>query len=192
MQALDNLITQASGLAATPVSHLRELAACEPFIAAMLARDGFVSEMLDSYLARYAQSVHRPALGEALTQIHHGRRDPGITSGLDEIETMIATRALDALAGRVTIPRDLWPAMAIAPVLGDIVAAANGDSTAASRARRELRTWADGDSPDSAALAVVLNQILDGDRAPALAAGLSTISNRVIIHAVLQYTGMSR
>lgn len=148
-QALDSIITQARELAAAQASHLRELASWEPFIAAMLVRDRFTSEMLDRELANYAQFVHRTRLGEVLAQIHRGQRNPDVVAGLDAVEAAIATRALDALAGRVTIPAALWPAMAIAPLLGDIVAAANGDDAAATRARRHLGEWAG--KPDSAA-----------------------------------------
>jgi hypothetical protein len=52
-----------------------------------------------------------------------------------------------------------------------------------------LHAWISSDNPDQAALAGVLNQIIDGDRAPRLGTEFNTSSNRAIVRTVLQYAG---
>lgn len=95
-------------------------------------------------------------------QIRAGHRNPDLIAGLSPIDTAIALHALDALAGRVDVPVELWPAMLFAPLLGLLVGAAAGDEGSAMQARKMLHAL--GETRGFSPLADALSRILDGDR----------------------------
>jgi len=100
----------------------------------------------------------------------------------------IAPLAAEIDAGNV-FPRELWPAMGIGSVLGNIVAAAQGDTTAAGWVRDELPNLAA--APDWSALAQALERILAGERDPGRLATLIDPSHRAAVATVLHYIGSS-
>lgn len=81
----------------------------------------------------------------------------------------------------------LWAAIGIGPLLGDLVAAASGDTSAAGRASQVLEAMA-GD-PDWAALAEVLRRVLGGDRDPGLAERVEDPVSRAVVETVLGHIG---
>jgi hypothetical protein len=70
-------------------------------------------------------------------------------------------------------------------MLGDIVAAAQGNGVAAGRARQNLAPLSA--EPDFAALTGALGQILDGNQDPALAETLSDDTSKAMIATVLAH-----
>jgi hypothetical protein len=168
-RVLQELLTRIRQLAAAPPAPLYQyLAAWDPVIAALLAaRDGDrqAADTLGSELAEYEGSADWAALAAAPRAIHAGDTSPGLLTGLDPIDTAAATRALAAVAGQVTIPVRLWPAIPIRWLLASIVAAGRGDIKAARSARHDLDELA----ADRAALAEALGQILGGSRDLSLA-----------------------
>jgi hypothetical protein len=63
-----------------------------------------------------------------LARIKAGDRyDPNLLTGLDKADRGIATRALDALAGKVTVSAVLGPAIKFGTLLSDLVFAAAYD-----------------------------------------------------------------
>ncbi len=117
----------------------------------------------------------------ALRRVRAGETGRELTAGLDEIDTAIVARALDARDGRVTIPADLWSAMEFGSLLGDLVA---GE---ADRENETLEAMA-GD-PDWSPLAAALGRILGGDRDPGLAEGLGDPVHRAVVVTVLGHIG---
>jgi len=117
----------------------------------------------------------------ALRRVRAGETGRELTAGLDEIDTAIVARALDARDGRVTIPADLWSAMEFGSLLGELLA---GE---ADRENESLRAMA-GD-PDWAPLAAVLGRILGGDRDAGLAEGLDDPVHRAAVVTVLGHIG---
>jgi hypothetical protein len=96
-------------------------------------------------------------------------------------------RALDALAGRVNVPEQLWPAMGIGPLLGDITAASRGDTAAVQRVRPTLDHLAS--EPEMAGLVAALEQILGGSRDPALPGTLYDPTEQAVVACVLEHVG---
>jgi hypothetical protein len=167
------------------------LALWDPAISALVAAshgDRVADAALSRYLASWQNSDDWSALARTLARIRDGvRYDPGLHSGLDEVDTVIATRALDALAGRVTISIALWPAMRFGTLLSDFVfGAATGDTPMVDAARRNLNTMATTE-PNLAELAQVLTEILEGDRSPGLAGRFADPFQRAVIDTVLYY-----
>jgi tetratricopeptide (TPR) repeat protein len=174
--------------AAPPAPPSRYLASWDPVIAAILAARGGDTQAaaaLDDELARHHDSPDWAALANVLARIRDGDTSPSLLQGLDEIDTAIATRALDALDGKTTIPPELWPAIPARPLIGDLVAAATGDSEATDQARQTLTDLAA--NPGTGQLAAVLAQILGGDQDPALPAQLTDPTEKAIAATILHH-----
>jgi len=140
------------------------LAAWDPVISALLAAvegDERAATALDEQLTRYQDSESWGALAAALSHLRAGGTGGELLTGLDEIDTAIVTRAVDAITGKIIIPARLWEAMPLGPLLGDLVAARRGDEAAAERARQVLDTMSK--DTDLSPLATVLGQILGGE-----------------------------
>ena len=114
-RALMELIGRSRALAGMPAaSPPVNLVAWDPVIAALLAaRSGSAraGAEFDKELTYYPISEDWSALVGVLRRLRAGETDPDLLAGLDEIDTAIASRALDALTGRVTIPPGLWRAL---------------------------------------------------------------------------------
>jgi tetratricopeptide (TPR) repeat protein len=187
-QRLEELIAHARTLAAVSFSHAPNLAGWDPVIAAIAATvrgDSEPAYALDEHLAERESSPDWAALVSVLRRIVSGERGPGLLDGLDEIDAAIADRTLDALAGRVVVPVELWQAMSLAMLLGDVVAAVWGYAFAAGRARQALDVLAQDSS--YAALASVLGQILAGEQDPGGAAALEDPADRAAVATVLHH-----
>jgi hypothetical protein len=129
---------------------------------------------------------HWAALIEVMRRIHAGHRDPTVlTTGLNPAHKTMAERTLDALDGRVTVPPELWPAVPLQFLLGDLVAGAHGDAEAAARARRRLEALVD--DPDWSTLAEALLHVVDGVRDSDLANSLAEATDRAVIMTVLHH-----
>lgn len=189
-QALRELADQVrkSAVATTRSDLARYLARWDPVIAGLVAAargDAEAGETARDYLAGYAGSPDWANLATALTRLLDHQQGPGPDDELDDIDAAILTRAQDALAGRVSVPVQLWPAMGLGPLLGDTTVAARGDGRAAVRARDGLNALAA--QPDLAALAAALEQILGGNRDPALASALGDPTQQAIVACVLEH-----
>ena len=112
-QILRELTARALALAdASPTTDRRHLAAWDPVIAAVLAADGGDTQAaaaVDAELDRYQDSADWGALVAALRRLRTGETGPGLLTGLDDVDTAIVTRALDAHDGKITIRAGLWP-----------------------------------------------------------------------------------
>jgi tetratricopeptide (TPR) repeat protein len=190
-QAYQQLTTRVQAAAAVPPS--RHLAAWDPVIAALLAaRDGDTqaAAAFDEELAQYSDSPDWAALAAALAKIRGGDTSPSLLDGLDRIDTAITSRALDALADRTTIPPALWHAIALRLFIGDVVAAAEGDSTRAANAGKILDELAK--DRDYELIVAVLRRLLGGDRAPSLTAQLTEPTDEAIVATVLTHITASK
>jgi hypothetical protein len=190
-QALRALTTRISELAATsPAAGPGWLAGWDPAISALLAAasgDSQADAALDQQFARYQDSVDWGGLVAALRRLRSGETGPELLAGLDENCAAIITRALDARAGKISIPPALWPAMELGPLLTDVLDAARVGDTTGGRARPELEAMAA--QPLKAPLAAVLTQILGGDRNPSLTAQLSDPTQKAAVMTVLEHLG---
>ena len=190
-RAFGELVARVRELAEAPsVTSRRHLASWDPVIAAVLAADGDDAQAaaaLDAELDKYQDSADWAGLAVALRRLRGGEGGPDLLAGLDDVDTAIMTRALDAREGKITIPVALWEAMAIGPLLGDLVAAAGGDADAAGRADQVLRAVAD--DLDLSPLADVLRRILGGDRDPGLAGRVDDPVQRAVVVSVLGHVG---
>jgi CubicO group peptidase (beta-lactamase class C family) len=97
------------------------------------------------------------------------------------------TRALDARDGKVHIQAALWPVIGLRWWLASVVAGARGDEAAATRAREVIEEAAE--DPGLSALAAAFGRILDGERDPALGAGLDDPTERAVVATVLYHIG---
>ncbi|QKG19134.1 hypothetical protein ACTIVE_0770 [Actinomadura verrucosospora] len=164
----------------------------EPVIAALVAADrgntaaGVKLRQRLDQLERLAPQF--TALSVTLRRIHNGDRGPNLLTALDEHDTVVATRALDALANRTAVPAELWPVMHLGLMLGNVVAAA-GDATAKAVTAEnfdDLRA-----NPGLAPLIPVLEAILAGARDPGLAAELRNPTQRAIAATVLRHIDLA-
>jgi len=84
----------------------RHLATWHPVLDALVAAvggDAHAARTLTHLLDRYGEHPDWTKLAERLRRIHAGERDPDqLLAGLDEIDTAITRRALDAVAGRAS------------------------------------------------------------------------------------------
>ena len=186
--ALQELIARIRARASSP-SISPYLAAWDPVIAAIIAvRRGETqaAAALDDDLAQCDSSDRWSALAGAIRRLLGGDVSLDPAMSLDEISTTIATRALGALAGRITISLELWRAMPIRWLLGSVVAALGGDLTAAENARRGTEALAR--NPESTALARALDEMLDGQPALGLTSRFSDPAQSAVIATVLSYT----
>jgi hypothetical protein len=111
-----------------------------------------------------------------LGRIRAGERDPEVLlAGLDDMDTAIARRALDVLAGTATVDPDAWRRLTAEPggeqdqaaeLAAAIAAAAAGD--AAARAAVEPVLTQLLAAPTTAAVGEAIRRILDGADDPTL------------------------
>jgi hypothetical protein len=189
---LDKLIIRARTQARqTPPPQATDLATWDPMIAALLAAHGGDTDADAAFHRNLTQLEdsdtypHWAALIEAMRRIHTGHRDPANLAGLNVVHKAVAERALDALAGRVTVPLELWPTIPLQWIFGDLVAGAHGDTEAATSVRHDLEALID--NPDWSTLATALRQIADGTRDPNLAKSVADATDRAAITTVLRH-----
>ncbi|NEA64736.1 CHAT domain-containing protein [Streptomyces sp. SID12488] len=161
----------------------------EPVLSALVAaerRNTAAKVKLRQHLARLVEldPMFVP-LAVVLGRIQGGERGPGVLAGLGPHDAGVAGRALDALAGRVTVPVELWTVMHLGIAFGSFVAAALGQDMAGEVNRENLDGFA-GD-PVLAQMASVLERILAGERDPGLATGLRQPTQRAAVAAMLHY-----
>jgi hypothetical protein len=186
--ALHDLITRARAEAAAPpsaASVARWLTTWDPVIAGIAAAAKGSTEAaaaVRGYLAGYRDSEDWATLAVALQHILEGDRGQDLAAGLDQIDTAVVMRALAVLAGQASVPAMLWPAMWLGRLLGDVVAAAEGDEGAARRARQGLAALT-----AEPQLSGALGRIVDGDRDPSLPATLGDDTQQAVVATVLAY-----
>ena len=145
----------------------------EPRLVALVAAAGgdpAAATAIDELLTSLADTADWATLADVLRRILAGERDPDqLLPGLDPIDTAIVTRALDALAGRITLTPPPAPEpddqeQALTELAAAVATAAHGNQDAATEAAQYLDEMAD--TPDWAALAAVLRRIIAGERDP--------------------------
>ncbi|WP_327696701.1 CHAT domain-containing protein [Streptomyces sp. NBC_00459] len=161
----------------------------EPVLAALVAaerRNTAAKVKLRQHLARLVEldPMFVP-LTVVLNRIQGGERGPGVLAGLGPLDAGVAGRALDALAGRVTVPVELWTVMHLGIAFGSFVAAALGQDMTGEVNRENLDGFAS--DPVLAQMAPVLERILVGERDPGLADGLQEPAQRAAVAAVLRH-----
>lgn len=161
----------------------------EPVLAALVSaerRNTAAKVKLRQHLAHLA--AMDPMFGpltDVLGRIQGGERGPGVLAGLGPLDAPVARRALDALAGRVTVPVELWTVMYLGIALGSFVTTALGQTGTDEVTRENLDGFAA--DPDLAPMGAVLERILTGERDPGLATGLLQPPQRAAVTAVLGY-----
>jgi tetratricopeptide (TPR) repeat protein len=199
--ALNTVLHTAHNLPTDQIYNLQpHLDRWEPTLAALVAAvhgDQDAAAAVDKTLTRAAGSQDWADLAAALRRILDGDRDPDtLLTGLDPIDTAILTRALDAVTGRLTLQppqpaetpnpdpatREPWPALIAA-----VVAAANGDHTAAAGINPIVDDLAGRD--EWAALAAALRHIIAGQRDPhTLQTGLDPTDTAITTAVLTQLT----
>lgn len=143
-RAYSNVVQRVRELAAQAPDATSQITSVQwdPLIAAIQAAgqgNTAAAEMAGSFLEALAQAG-RATLAGILRRILAGDRDAGdLTSGLDDADSAVVRRALEALAGRIEVPGALWSATPVAGALVDLVAACRGAPAAPARAKRHLR-----------------------------------------------------
>ncbi|WP_405820152.1 CHAT domain-containing protein [Streptomyces sp. NBC_01390] len=165
----------------------------EPALAALLAaerRNTAAKVKLRQHLAQLgALDPMFGPLVDVLARIQGGERGPRVLAGLGPLDAAVAGRALDALAGRLTVPVEMWTAMHLGIALGIFVATAlDGDGT--DEATRENLDGFASD-PLLAPMASALERILGGERDPALGTELREPTQRAAVAAVLHYVNVA-
>jgi tetratricopeptide (TPR) repeat protein len=188
-KALEFLARRIRARAAAPSSMAPILAAWDPVIAGLIAAEEGgalaleASAKLDEHLA--FQEQYAVPLVAAIRQISAGQRDPVALAQQDITYTAVIRRALDALDGQVTIPRELWKAMPLSILLAMVVAAAAGDkSGVGTRVRHKLEEFRA--HPGLVALSRRLERIIDGDRDTRMSHDLDPL-DRAIVTTVLTH-----
>ena len=203
-QALQDKLTEVIARAksstaapATPAVEPREraafLAGWDPIISGLVAADRgdtYAATVLDRTLAYYRNFPTWVPLVDVLRRMTADKRErdrdlSADLSSLSERNAMIAIRALDALAGRIRIPDDVWPTMPYSAMFTDVIAGAYGNAPAAATARRGLAAL--GADPFKAGLAAALERIMDGERHPDLAASRDDPVARAVVEMVLRH-----
>lgn len=163
-QLLAAMVEEAKAIPAEEL-YAELLDAWEPTLALLVAANGgnlHARAHLDYHLARRAQQRDWAQLGERLTRARDGEGDPTtLGEGLNDIDTAILTRALDALAGRTRLDPAPEP---LRPLIAAVVAA-----------RRPIATGG-LDDEDAAALDSALDQLAAIDDWTALAAQLRRLT----------------
>ena len=178
------------------------VASWEPRIAAVVATatigDTDTGHRLDAILTDLEANRDWAALVGVLRRIIAGERDPHqLLAGLDSVDTAIAARTLDALAGRVELaatPDDLQPEAAVPdsrePVIAAVVATANGTLDADAHTELDSFLTDTEADPDWAALVGVLRRIIAGDRdTDQLLAGLDPVDTAITTRILDALTG---
>ncbi|MDX2545210.1 CHAT domain-containing protein [Streptomyces sp. WI04-05B] len=165
----------------------------EPALAALLAaerRNTAAKVKLRQHLAQLSllDPMFVP-LADVLTRIQSGERGPGVLAGLKPLDATVARRALDALAGRVAVPVEMWTAMHLGIALGIFVTTALGGDGTDEATRENLDGFAS--DPRLAPMASALERILGGERDPALGAGLPQPTQRAAVAAVLHHLNVA-
>jgi hypothetical protein len=106
-----------------------------------------------------------------------------LTANLNQLDSAAAERALDAIEGRIEVPRLLWPAVQIAGLLLDLVMACRGAPRAPARAGQALSLLSG--LPEWSGLVPLLERILAGDRDMILD-GLTDPVHRAVVELVLR------
>jgi tetratricopeptide (TPR) repeat protein len=149
--------------------YARQLAAWESALALLLASasgNSHARAHLDAVLARRGEQPDWAELAGRLARLRDGERDAAaLTGGLDAIDTLVVTRALDALEGRVIpdpTPEPLRPLVEAVVALG--------------AARRRAVTLTTEAQEVAGRVEEVLNQLTENEDWSALAAQLRTVS----------------
>lgn len=166
------------------------LAAWDPALSALAAAadgDTAAEAALDAELSDYQDSPDWGPLAAALRRVQAGGNGDDVLTGLDGISAAIATRAVDARDGKVSIPAALRGAIGMGGWLASVVAGARGDKAAAARAHGIIKEASE--DPELSALAGVFGRILDGERDPGLGTGLDDPTDRAVVATVLYHIG---
>lgn len=187
-QALSDLVDRVRSLGVSPPNWAPFLAMFDPAIAALVAAGRGVIQAdaaLDYYYLRETPPAEWAEFAHVFRLIRSGERDPELADGLPPAHAAIARRALDALANRVAIPTELWPAIPLGNLLFALVASKLGDSQFTRQAREDLISLAE--DPRRGKLVQVLEQILAGDHRPALIDELTDPTERAIVITVITH-----
>jgi hypothetical protein len=153
-------------------------------IVAAVGGDESAKTEIDRSLGQLADSEDWSELVRVLRRVLAGDRDrESLTRGLDEIDTAILDRTLDAIADRLQImpPVDPW-----SPIITAVAAAARGAQAIQPGLSQLLDQLAE--TSDWSALAAVLRRILAGERDPdRLTEGLDALdaTDAAIVEQVL-------
>jgi len=186
-RTLQGIVQRVRTMAAQPYAASSWVAAAQwdPLIAALqAARDGdrAAGEVAENFLSAL-DSQGRGALATTLHKIMAGDLDPAnLTGNLDASDTAIIEHALDAIDGRIDIPRVLWRAAPIAGLLLDLVAACHGAAGAPARAKQGLALLKS--HPEWSALVPTLERILAGERDTTLFKDLTDPVHRAVVALV--------
>jgi hypothetical protein len=176
--------------AVDPMSEAALLAEWEPLVAALLAAnrgDTDAARALEIFLAEEGAPEEVATFGRVLRQMWHGKHDREIIDGLGGSQRRIAAHALDVLTGSTAAPAELWPAIWIGPLLGEMVRAINGNGTSAAWVDHKLAEMA-GRHPD---LVRVLRRMRTGDHDPRLVDDVNDPADRAIVATILRYIALS-
>jgi tetratricopeptide (TPR) repeat protein len=183
------IVQRVRALAAQPHAASARVAAVQwdPIIATLqAAMDGNVTARdLGEHALSGCSQAGREALATALRRILAGDLDAAsLARNLDGSDAAIVGRALDAIEGRVEIPRVLWRAAPIAGLLLDLVMACRGAPRAPARVRQALGVL--NSRQEWSALVPVLERILAGERDAILLGDLTDPVHRAVVALVLK------
>jgi hypothetical protein len=183
----EEIVRRVRAIAMQPSGVAIGAAQWDPFIAAMqAAADGntAAAQAAEGFLAALESQAGRPELARTLRTIMAGSRDAAmLTANLNQLDSAAAERALDAIEGRIEVPRLLWPAVQIAGLLLDLVMACRGAPRAPARAGQALSLLSG--LPEWSGLVPLLERILAGDRDMILD-GLTDPVHRAVVELVLR------
>jgi tetratricopeptide (TPR) repeat protein len=186
-RAYEDIVQRVRAIAMQPSAVVAGAAQWDPFIAAMqAAADGntAAAQAAEGFLTALESQAGRLELARTLRMIMAGGRDAAtLTANLNQLDAAAAERALDAIKGRIEVPRLLWPAVQIAGLLLDLVMACRGAPRAPDRARRALSVLSG--LPQWSGLVPLLERILAGDRDTVLD-GLTEPAHRAVVELVLR------
>ena len=197
----DTLSTAREHMAQAAVDDRALVASWEPRIAAVMAAvtgDTETGHRLDAVLTELEVNRSWGALVGVLRRIIAGERDADqLLAGLDPIDTAIATRTLDALAGQVELtatPADLQLEAAVPeawePAIAAIVAAATGTLDTDTRTELDSFLTNTETDPNWAALVGILRRIVAGERdADQLLTGLDPVDTAITALTLDALTG---
>jgi len=160
------------------------LAFFDPWIAALVAADrgdDRAGDAFDYFVAQYPPPEEWAEVVNVLTLIRSGQRGAELTDGINMLHAAVVRRALDALAGKVTIPVALWHALPLGRLLLSIVASQFGDTIQARSAREQLTLLKQ--APGWEELVLALEKVLSGDYAPSV----SDPVNQAVVATVLNH-----
>jgi tetratricopeptide (TPR) repeat protein len=184
------IVQRVRAIAAQPAAASRWVAAAQwdPIIAALqAAADGSAEagDVAENFLSALESQAGRAALAAALRRIMAGELDAvSLARNLDESDAAIVGRALDAIEGRIDIPRALWRAAPIAGLLLDLAMACRGAPRAPARARQALDLLSS--RQEWSGLVPVLERILAGERDAILLEDLTDPVHRAVVALVLK------